>query len=823
MEDNTKNAVQPNQSQPNQPPISQPPAIQPPTPYNLPTPPQQPQSVQPSYAPASPVITHESGNATAIIRKVIIVVALVIGAAAIVYGVSSTWKQLGTTQSIFTWEAPAAPTLSEARIKELEKTYGYDVTYRPEIAANEQLQRNINYDYTGCEQDACADAFALYSDAALTKKLPLETFPHFGSATHQATSVSFESGDMKASNQTKVDKNGDIVYPHGEKDAYISMKKERQWGGSEIYFFVQRLDEDGKKLQRPKVTVFTVKPDAPILPTPGVSASVDGNGAVNFSWNAVKQAKKYYVIKISREKKDGWVPHYAAIAQTDKTSLNLAEYNGDIKRAEKASNEKEVLPEVGSSLAMSAYVQNGHFAYMTEKTEDKYHADGATPLPPGGYDPAENGVPRVSFAVVAANGTAYSPIQELDGAALMAQIPVGIALNQLEAERTPIAQRPPLFEGLVQTIPVTMADGHTARKTALFDATKAVTLTKASGQMIRVPYRVAGTYLVDSDFIISGKGQTIDKKELQQKIDGINKRNIAALPPTGVAPVRPSTTQDNEKLKLDAKKSDTQETKTAATTMPTVPYPVNGSTPLVKYIAANLMAGKTSMDIRAYYDDPTITISEAISEAIDQNPYAQLADASIDSMRLRGTVLTFSYTGTAPNTLQKQREDLFGKAKAITAQIITPGMSDRQKALAINSWLVANASYDYDAYDAIKRSRVNSDFAHYYSSFPYAWNGLGTALYSKGVCASYAQAFKALADVAGVQAIYVTGTDNESGERHAWNKVFMDGKWQVVDVTWDDSDDGNITKYFGLTDAQANRVEADSFMVSRFIPSYAAN
>lgn len=56
------------------------------------------------------------------------------------------------------------------------------------------------------------------------------------------------------------------------------------------------------------------------------------------------------------------------------------------------------------------------------------------------------------------------------------------------------------------------------------------------------------------------------------------------------------------------------------------------------------------------------------------------------------------------------------------------------------------------------------------------------------VCAGYSTAFKLLCDQYGILGVYVSGTGG--GENHGWNYVQRDdGKWYVVDVTWDDQRD----------------------------------
>ena len=63
---------------------------------------------------------------------------------------------------------------------------------------------------------------------------------------------------------------------------------------------------------------------------------------------------------------------------------------------------------------------------------------------------------------------------------------------------------------------------------------------------------------------------------------------------------------------------------------------------------------------------------------------------------------------------------------------------------------------------------------------------------SQIVCEGYAKAFKVTCDYYGVPCIIVTGTGvTDSGsEGHMWNYVQMEnGKWYLIDLTWDDQDD----------------------------------
>jgi hypothetical protein len=64
------------------------------------------------------------------------------------------------------------------------------------------------------------------------------------------------------------------------------------------------------------------------------------------------------------------------------------------------------------------------------------------------------------------------------------------------------------------------------------------------------------------------------------------------------------------------------------------------------------------------------------------------------------------------------------------------------------------------------------------------YNGLRTGTAQKGVqCVGYAKSLQYLLDVAGFDAMVITGM-NESGSSHAWNVVYCDNGWYNLDSGW---------------------------------------
>lgn len=207
-------------------------------------------------------------------------------------------------------------------------------------------------------------------------------------------------------------------------------------------------------------------------------------------------------------------------------------------------------------------------------------------------------------------------------------------------------------------------------------------------------------------------------------------------------------------------------------------------------------------------------LSDAIGEAVYQNPYV----LGYRGYTVKGDIVYVSYANDAETTKRMQGEIASVVGDAV-AKVTTSDMSAADKASALNQWLVDAASYDKAALEAGKAT------LGFPSGFAHAWDPSGVLLSENGntgVCASYAAAYKALMDAAGVTSVVVTG-DVLDGGGHAWNKVQVDGKWLAVDPTWNDG--GGPTEYLLISDAQftgsAARTQSNDWMVDNRIADYA--
>lgn len=123
-------------------------------------------------------------------------------------------------------------------------------------------------------------------------------------------------------------------------------------------------------------------------------------------------------------------------------------------------------------------------------------------------------------------------------------------------------------------------------------------------------------------------------------------------------------------------------------------------------------------------------------------------------------------------TSQEQVENALNQLENVKNNVISSLSGNEYKDIVkIHDYLVDNNEYDTT-----------------YKSMG-AYTLYGALLRHTSVCEGYAKAFKYLLNSAGLQCELIQGTaTNSSGkaESHAWNAVYLDDKWYLVDVTWDD-------------------------------------
>lgn len=173
-------------------------------------------------------------------------------------------------------------------------------------------------------------------------------------------------------------------------------------------------------------------------------------------------------------------------------------------------------------------------------------------------------------------------------------------------------------------------------------------------------------------------------------------------------------------------------------------------------------------------------------------------------------------TSMAKDKLFAKKQMAENKADEVinSLDLNSSGISDYEKVLKMHDYIINNAYYNNKNDDEKSlEERVNDHSAY------------GVLVAGYGVCDSYAKAFQMMCKKTGIDCIYVTGSINKGGkvERHAWNKVNIDGNWYNVDVTWDDpivkgkNVNVLIHDYFLKSDAQISKTHKQDANYSGYV------
>ena len=139
---------------------------------------------------------------------------------------------------------------------------------------------------------------------------------------------------------------------------------------------------------------------------------------------------------------------------------------------------------------------------------------------------------------------------------------------------------------------------------------------------------------------------------------------------------------------------------------------------------------------------------------------------------------------------------LYNEMKVILRSIVDESMNDYQKVAAIYQWLAAEVLYDHTAADesialqnaAAKSTATAEDIAAYYATFGWSCFYMeGVFINRLAVCNGIASAYSAMCNMLGIKCYKLIGTATDADDnvqQHAWNKVFIGGKWYVSDATW---------------------------------------
>ena len=570
------------------------------------------------------------------------------------------------------------------------------------------------------------------------------------------------------------------------------------WGAKSKFYLVQYVSlEDGSKLDKPIVTVFTIKNE---MQTSTLTQSVGTDGVYSLSWTAVDGADSYdvYYYDLGMD--------YARLQYTtDKTVCNYY----DFQSAKDRPNSESAFDK-GKLMSMNTTLMTGSGYFVVAKKADGTLSPMSNIVD---IDDIANQIPVRNDFYFENNYTihnvldlpAYVTVEMLDGS--LAEYPIDYRDKEIVFYPAGGGYIQPSIVGLNISMSSIRFDGmdentFRAQMSELTDRQDEI-----SGKSGVVTPTIDIPYVPNNDVDDNGttdNGTTDNKHDKTYTEDGESETDTTEdvtekdTEKTTEKDTEKSTEKDtkeresekstDEETKKDTKEDESQSSssKDTSSTNSSIQmnhdFKITANNALSEWLAVNMLNHEEKISLSEFNEaSDSDYLLDAYLEAYNQNPLIGI----IDGVRLdyANNDLLISYVLDADAT-DKMQEDSLAKAKEISDSIIKDGMSDYEKEIAINDYLCENAAYNDKILEAISDEGTIDDNVVY--EYPNSFTPYGILCENVGVCESYAEAFLLIAQECGLEAIIETG--KMQNVNHEWNLVKIDGGWYMLDTTNNDSD-----------------------------------
>lgn len=213
-------------------------------------------------------------------------------------------------------------------------------------------------------------------------------------------------------------------------------------------------------------------------------------------------------------------------------------------------------------------------------------------------------------------------------------------------------------------------------------------------------------------------------------------------------------------------------------------------------VNASMIGTELTLNL-TYQDEPSLSASTVNPyvqyESINFKPTSQTRSLDFDDFKINYSAYTLNDLRTTDQLFYclehgakpicvagSKAETMYNKIKVVLRSIIDNNMTDLEKVVTIHDWLAMNICYDNDLLELayLQPSNLQS-----YKGFHLD----GVFDDYRAVCEGISQALCVMCNIEGIRCVQVTGiqTSNPEGVGHAWNKVFLNGDWYVIDATSD--------------------------------------
>lgn len=642
---------------------------------------------------------------------------------------------------------------AKEKYSEIQSPYGY--TYGPAITGlrrDEGIVIKASRNFYDAVIESWTEAVELFEDPQLTHSVGYVSSYDKDTDTLFLNPSDYPVGLLSLSSLDTVTasryRHDDLkLFPHDSGT---------DWGNLGTMYLVLHIDPlTGKKLDIPMVQVVSLEGELP--DTPQLTYSFMDDGRVRFNWTQVPGAEEYFVCYLNYSEQSGlgtfnWVIDSTAETEwiSEAPEYGVRTANWTFKNYKVAENEWYSDYDWSRNRVIEQYGQEPTYVYETEM--------------------------RKVYTVIAVSKEGSSMMSNtVDILDLQSNIPVAVAIDTWRANGYNING----VEKVEELAPygyVTMADGSTVMRLLDYDTENAMVieeryifldendnyLESQNLKVLKIPYRIEGTPFEDTLRIADYDESLLEKDLLyiEEREDLLRKRAGEVAMNSDV---------------------EFKEEEAAPAEIRQVDIPVTANSALSEYLAMNMLSGVSVIDVSEFPEAAdTSMLIDAFYEAYYQNPL--ILGVSGYKVNHWGNAIKVVYDENASVQAGKQ-EEIRQKVGEIIADIITPGMSELERELAINQYLCDSCTYDYDAFE----NAALHDYQHTDDEFCDSFTAYGALINGKCVCAGYAAAFKLLADAAGLDSVVVTGV-LEGNLAHTWNKVKIDGEWVILDVTNNDNE-----------------------------------
>lgn len=540
------------------------------------------------------------------------------------------------------------------------------------------------------------------------------------------------------------------------------------WGSIGTLYLAQWRDlETGELLEKPIVTVIYVEQE---LDAPTVRVASTEDGIARLEWDPIEGAEEYWVIEWIKDE-NGEIMSSATLK--GRTTSTYWEAGDPINIKYGYTNEALNICFITE--------EEWLMESMVEEFGDEYNPEDGAVLSRWYRDKS------AYLAVVAVNSEGTSNISNSFLVTDLASMFVHNVTDVTGFSEESGEQED--FHRTIYGVPmlpayryVTMCDGKMVPRLLEYDYESAEVVTEqylyweddndieGTGyfvyeEFLKVPYGIQGTPFTGDMRIMD-----YDLENWQQQLAEIQERQEQLRNRTGTLQYNISMMDESQ---MPEGGSDV--------TVDVSEDAVTANSALSEYLAVSMISSVEYIDLTMFPEANDMDyLTDAWMEAVYQNPLTLGVDGAYLSENRKGLYIIYQEDA---ETRARKQEEIRAEVTRIVDEIITDDMTDLEKEYAINQYLCESAEYDMAALENAEQY----DFATVDPEFDDSFNAYGILINKVGVCASYAASFKLLADEAGLESIVVTGY-LDGATPHAWNRVYLDGNWETIDVTNNDNE-----------------------------------